>query len=334
MTAGPEGGHQELHSATTGAAQGANQLLYGRPSPLRRLCGQSTAQDEIWARGSGRHPGARNATEAEELRKVLPNYCTDGQALYVGRVANQQRRMRSGGGGQAAHRGARNAIEAEVRAMELALSRTISLPTQLRLGLSLTLHHRPVISCLSHTINFSLSSRRRVPLTTHITGNWSKSCAPPVFLVSKATGNSAIDSSVSTGDLTGLYKKVLLPIIDRNPYLSEATRQAAATTTALAKKYGAEITVVVIDENTKESIDDHDLRIKNIRWHLAQGGFEEFGLLESLGEGKLPAAIIGEIADDLSLDLVVLSMESIHSKHIDGNLLPEFVPCPIMLLPL
>eukprot|EP00250_Pteridium_aquilinum_P003189 c13510_g1_i1 orf=55-702(+) len=173
---------------------------------------------------------------------------------------------------------------------------------------------------VSPQFNLSTCSRRRSPVT-HI-------------LATKAAGDSSRDSSATTADLTGLYKKLLLPIIDRNPYLSEATRQAAATTTALAKKYGADITVLVIDENSKESITDHDLRIKNIRWHLAQGGFEEFGLLESLGEGKLPAAIIGEIADDLSLDLVVLSMESIHAKHIDGNLLAEFVPCPIMLLPL
>ena len=67
---------------------------------------------------------------------------------------------------------------------------------------------------------------------------------------------------------------------------------------------------------------------------IISGGFEEFGLIESLGEGKKPAAVIGEIADDMNLDLVVLSMESIHSKHIDGNLLAEFVPCPILLLPL
>ncbi|MCO5611956.1 hypothetical protein L7F22_066216 [Adiantum nelumboides] len=196
----------------------------------------------------------------------------------------------------------------------------------------------PTLRAVSQKLGFSvlgflhLLHRFRVRATL-LHCSWSKSCAPTSF-VSKVTGDSAIDSSVPTGNLLGLYKKVLLPIIDRNPYLSEATRQAAATTTALAKKYGAEITVVVIDENAKESINDHDLRIKNIRWHLAQGGYEEFGLLESLGEGKLPAAIIGEIADDLSLDLVVLSMESIHSKHIDGNLLPEFVPCPIMLLPL
>ena len=58
-------------------------------------------------------------------------------------------------------------------------------------------------------------------------------------------------------------------------------------------------------------------------------------MMERLGEGsKKPTAIIGELADDLNLDLVVLSMEAIHSNHVDGNLLAEFVPCPVLLLPL
>ncbi|XP_020161317.1 uncharacterized protein [Aegilops tauschii subsp. strangulata] len=109
-------------------------------------------------------------------------------------------------------------------------------------------------------------------------------------------------------DALSQVKHVLLPITDRNPYLSEGTRQAAATTTSLAKKYGANITVV--------------------------GGFTEFGLMERLGEGKKPTAIIAEVADDLELDLVVLSMEAIHSKQVDGNLLAEFIPCPILMLPL
>jgi hypothetical protein len=71
-------------------------------------------------------------------------------------------------------------------------------------------------------------------------------------------------------------------------------------------------------------------------WFLVDvaGGFKEFRLVERLGEGKRPAAVIGEVADDMGLDLVVLSMESIHSKHIDSNLLAEFVPCPVLLLPL
>ncbi|XP_068646085.1 uncharacterized protein [Aristolochia californica] len=66
-------------------------------------------------------------------------------------------------------------------------------------------------------------------------------------------------------------KHVLLPITDEKPYLSEGTRQAAATTTALAKKYGAEITVVVINEKEKDSIPEHDAKLSSIRWHLSEG---------------------------------------------------------------
>ncbi|ONK80010.1 uncharacterized protein A4U43_C01F12810 [Asparagus officinalis] len=140
-------------------------------------------------------------------------------------------------------------------------------------------------------------------------------------------GNLAADAFANV-------KHVLLPITDRNPYLSEGTRQAAATSTALAKKYGADITVVVIDDKSKESIPEHEAQLSSIRWHLSEGGFKEFKLMEKLGEGKKPTAIIGEVADDLDLDLVVLSMEAIHSKHVDGNLLAEFIPCPVLLLPL
>ncbi|XP_042507666.1 uncharacterized protein LOC122083824 [Macadamia integrifolia] len=130
------------------------------------------------------------------------------------------------------------------------------------------------------------------------------------------------------------FKHVLLPITDRNPYLSEGTRQAAATTAALAKKYGADITVAVIDEKPKDTLTEHDTQLSSIRWHLSEGGFQEFRLIERLGEGNKPTAIIGEVADDLNLDLVVMSMEAIHSKHIDANLLAEFIPCPVILLPL
>ena len=64
------------------------------------------------------------------------------------------------------------------------------------------------------------------------------------------------------------------------------------------------------------------------------GGLRDYNLLERLGEGSKPTAIIGDVADDLNLDLVVISMEAIHTKHIDANLLAEFIPCPVMLLPL
>ncbi|CAH9098517.1 unnamed protein product [Cuscuta epithymum] len=145
----------------------------------------------------------------------------------------------------------------------------------------------------------------------------------------------ASDAAATTAaDAFTDFKHLLLPITDQNPYLSEGSRQAAATTAALAKKYGANITVVVIGENEKASQPQHETQLSSIRWHLSEGGFQEFNILERLGEGKKPTAIIGEVADEMNLDLVVLSMDAIHSKHVDANLLAEFIPCPVLLLPL
>jgi hypothetical protein len=56
---------------------------------------------------------------------------------------------------------------------------------------------------------------------------------------SQAASDDAAVASVPT-----TFKHLLLPIMDKNPYLSAATQQAAATTTSLANMYGADITVV------------------------------------------------------------------------------------------
>ncbi|CAI0461392.1 unnamed protein product [Linum tenue] len=138
----------------------------------------------------------------------------------------------------------------------------------------------------------------------------SKPSKLPILYRTRPGKAKAQESGVDLGaaDSFTRFKHLLLPVTDTNPYLSEGTRQAAATAGALAKKYEADITVVV--------------------------GFQEFKLLERFGEGKKPTAIIGEVADDLNLDLVVISMEAIHSKHVDANLLAEFIPCPVLLLPL
>lgn len=150
----------------------------------------------------------------------------------------------------------------------------------------------------------------------------------------KASVKAQASEASSAADAFTNFKHVLLPITDRNPYLSEGSRQAAATAAAMAKKYGADITVVVIDEKEKEAYPEHDTQLASIRWHLSEGGYQEFKLLERLGEGSQPTAIIGEIADDMNLDMVIMSMEAIHSKHVDANLLAEFIPCPVLLLPL
>ncbi|XP_058098350.1 uncharacterized protein LOC131243198 [Magnolia sinica] len=175
--------------------------------------------------------------------------------------------------------------------------------------------------------------------TTTITSNRVEGLRPLIISAFRRGGFRARAEIQESGgslaaDAFEEFKHMLLPITDRNPYLSEGTRQVAATATALAKKYGSDITVVVIDEKPKDSIPEHDAQLSSIRWHLSQGGFQKFGLMERLGEGKKPTAIIGEVADEMNMDLVVLSMEAIHSKHVDANLLAEFIPCPVLLLPL
>ncbi|GFY80408.1 hypothetical protein Acr_01g0002170 [Actinidia rufa] len=189
-------------------------------------------------------------------------------------------------------------------------------------------HKTPIISSSSgplRPIAFSSSSHSTARNLSH----------PKLRRISHKVKSKEQDPEINlAAEAFTQFKHLLLPITDRNPYLSEGTRQAAATTTALAKKYGADITVVVIDEKEKESLPEHDSQLSSIRWHLSEGGFQEFKLLERLGEGKKPTAIIGEVADDMNLDLVVMSMEAIHSKHVDANLLAEFIPCPVLLLPL
>ena len=41
----------------------------------------------------------------------------------------------------------------------------------------------------------------------------------------------------------------------------------------------------------------------------------------------------GDLADAIAADLVVISIEPIHAKTVDANLLAEFVPCSMLLVP-
>lgn len=43
--------------------------------------------------------------------------------------------------------------------------------------------------------------------------------------------------------------------------------------------------------------------------------------------------LIGDVADEIQADLVLLSTEAVHAKHVDANQLAEFVSCPLLLLP-
>jgi len=46
-----------------------------------------------------------------------------------------------------------------------------------------------------------------------------------------------------------------------------------------------------------------------------------------------PMHPLGDVADDVKADLVLMSSEAVHAKFVDANQLAEFVSCPLLLLP-
>ncbi|KAI7842234.1 hypothetical protein COHA_004147 [Chlorella ohadii] len=120
--------------------------------------------------------------------------------------------------------------------------------------------------------------------------------------------------------------------MDSNPVLSSASRTALVTAAALATQNASKLTVMFVDEAGQQ--------ISEKRLQLVQGELERRGLQASYVEEEVEAAsvgkgsvAVGEVADNIEADLVVLSTAAIHEKHVDGNLLAEFVPCPVLLLP-
>lgn len=45
------------------------------------------------------------------------------------------------------------------------------------------------------------------------------------------------------------------------------------------------------------------------------------------------AAAVGDAADSVAADLLVMSSDAVHAKAVDANLLAEFVDVPVLLLP-
>ncbi|GIL92768.1 hypothetical protein Vretimale_11728 [Volvox reticuliferus] len=136
-------------------------------------------------------------------------------------------------------------------------------------------------------------------------------------------------SPLASGELQ--YNRVLLTILDANPFLSDGSRTAVATAALLAKQHRSKVTVLVVDEPGTENTDP-TRRLESISWHLKDRGCEDFDVVERAITS--PASVlVGDVADEISADMVVLSSEAVHAKHVDANQLAEFVSCPVLLLP-
>lgn len=136
------------------------------------------------------------------------------------------------------------------------------------------------------------------------------------------------------------YDHLLVALVDSNPYLSSNSQSAVAASADLARAHNStKITFLLIDEPGKSSGDsagaDPSLRIKTVNWHLRERGCEtSFDMLERpIAEKGAASALVGDVADEVGADLLVMSSSGVHDRHVDANLLAEFVSCPVLLLP-
>jgi len=136
------------------------------------------------------------------------------------------------------------------------------------------------------------------------------------------------------------YDHLLVALVDSNPYLSSASQGAVAAGADLAAAHkSARITVLLIDEPGRASGDsagaDPSIRLKTVAWHLRERGCgAPFDMLERpVAEAGAASALVGDVADEVGADLLVLSSAGVHDGHVDANLLAEFVSCPVLLLP-
>ncbi|KAI3438045.1 hypothetical protein D9Q98_000488 [Chlorella vulgaris] len=158
-------------------------------------------------------------------------------------------------------------------------------------------------------------------------------CAQAVRRRSIAASATTPSPSSNGAQVEGLkYDHILLAILDSNPVLSTASRTALVTAAAIATQNSSKLTVMFVDE---EGQTVSGQRLQLVQGELLSRGVEATFVEEqveaaSVGKGS---AAVGEVADSVEADLVVLSTAAVHDKHVDANLLAEFVPCPVLLLP-
>jgi hypothetical protein len=166
-------------------------------------------------------------------------------------------------------------------------------------------------------------------------------------LVARRSSSSSQNADAPANPPTGVvaqdpltYKHLLVALIDSNPYLDANSQSAVAAAADLARAHASEkISFVLVDEPGRSSGEsagaDASVRLRTVAWHLRERGCETpFDLLERpVGEKGAASALVGDVADEVGADLLLLSSAGVHAGHVDANLLAEFVSCPVLLLP-
>jgi hypothetical protein len=124
----------------------------------------------------------------------------------------------------------------------------------------------------------------------------------------------------------------MLFLLDANvQHLSSDSKSALETAAGLAMSHG-KLTVVFLDD--RDVGEDREAERVEMKRQLESLGLSDVNILEEkVDDSGKGSVAVGEAADQWAADLVVLSSSAVHEKHVDANLLAEFVPAPLLLLP-
>eukprot|EP00210_Caulerpa_lentillifera_P004360 g4158.t1 len=156
-------------------------------------------------------------------------------------------------------------------------------------------------------------------------------CTFPVARIRRLHCSKTEETGPSSRSNSLQYENLLLAIADSNPYLSDGSRQALSTVADLVTTHQSKLTVVVIhnDEGTSSS---EKVRFETLSKELHEFGCTDFDVF-TRDKSETPSVVLGDMADEIKADLVVLSSDAVHEKSIDANLLAEFMSCPFLIVP-
>lgn len=161
----------------------------------------------------------------------------------------------------------------------------------------------------------------------------------PGRAVVSASGSSrmrtaaAADGAASTANGVGLlaYQHIMLALADPSPYFGDGSKQAISMAGGLAAQHEGKVTVLMLDEKPMGP-EDGVRRMEVLATCMNEAGCHDYTVMDQVGPA-CNSATIGDVADEVEATLLVMSTEAVHSKRVDSNLMAEFVPCPMLLLP-
>jgi nucleotide-binding universal stress UspA family protein len=127
-----------------------------------------------------------------------------------------------------------------------------------------------------------------------------------------------------------MFETVLFPVDQ-----SRQTMETAAVALELAKSHGSRLVVLSVVEAEEGAM--HDAAAVAQLLEQARASFEQAGVACELieREGK-PAFVIGDVADEINADLIVMGTRGISLESSEPSTAARVIqlaPCPVMVVP-